>query len=66
MMKSSVLFVMTIKPRVQVYFHSGTFYITDGNFGLVKELMEARNLLELEPYLFHWSQLKPLTNTQLR
>ena len=55
MMKSSVLFVKTIKPRVQVYFHSGTFYITDGNFGLVKELMEARNLLELKPYLFHWS-----------
>ena len=65
-MKSSVLFVKTIKPRVQVYFHSGICYVINGNFGPIKELMEARNLLELELYLFHWSQLKPLTNTQLR
>ena len=25
-----------MRPRVQLYFHSGTYYIINGNFGLVK------------------------------
>ena len=27
---------LLIRPRVQLYFYSGTFYIINGNFGLVK------------------------------
>ena len=27
---------LLIRPRVQLYFHSGTCYIINGNFGLVK------------------------------
>ena len=43
--------------KVQLYFHSGTCYIINGNFGLYP--------LEVEPYLPLWSHPRPHSKTQL-